>query len=103
MSPVTTLTHMIFPSQKLIIYRWRIKQKLSLLPKLIPTIVLRQLQSMGFAELTRKDVLARWKKDVLSRGNRHDKLTMINSEIFERFKDTRNNKEQVQINHNISQ
>jgi hypothetical protein len=42
---------------------------------------------MGFAKLTRKDVL--------SGGTRHDKLTMINSETFERFKDARNNKEQV--------
>jgi hypothetical protein len=50
---------------------------------------------MGFAESTRKDVLARWKKDVLSGGTRHDKLTMINSETFECFKDARNNKEQV--------
>jgi hypothetical protein len=50
---------------------------------------------MGFAKLIRKDVLARWKKDVLSGGTRRDKLTMINSKTFERFKDPRNNKEQV--------
>jgi len=52
-----------------------------------PKYSLKTLKSMGFAKLTRKDVL--------SGGTRHDKLTVINSETFERFKDARNNKEQI--------
>ena len=49
----------------------------------------------AFSKLKRKETLEKWKQNVKYGGNKFDKMTVINSETYERFKDARENHEQV--------
>lgn len=60
-----------------------------------PKYSLATLQSQGFKKLKRKDKLIQWKKDIEEGGTFVDKMQIIELEVWEKFKEARENYEQV--------
>ena len=71
------------------------KEKVVALAEAHPKWSLATLQRNGCHRLKRKDLLQRWKKDILKGGTRIDKLRAIDSETFDRFTEARCCLEQV--------